>query len=349
MFYVQIIGLLRLSYCGTDLRLAFVGDWGVASDSGLGKTIASLKNIPGKELDFLVLGGDNFYETGVTSVTDPQFTHTYKKYFDLISPSIPRYVVLGNHDHLGDALAQVLYGQHDSTWNLDYYFYSKMFRSDSVSICGLFLDTDRIDQAGQLAFIPATLGSRECQEADYIIVFGHHPLYSRGGHGDSPSLQSSLGIVFKTYHVDAYIAGHDHIFDFLVNEDIMHIVSGAGGKKSSSSWFSSTTKAQNQLFQSSDHFGYVMLSVNPKSMQIDFVNSERDIVIFTHTVESQKKSRVSNVVTETQHAQAETSVSGHRPWDSVHVSALSFVMFLGWIIGLAAVEPRKFAQIIFSS
>ncbi len=342
----QILLLLQHAYGGSDLRFAFVGDWGVASDSGLGATVASLSNRSHEGMDFIILGGDNFYETGVTSVTDPQFTQTYKKYFDQIPASIPRYVVLGNHDYLGDALGEVVYSQHDSTWHLDYYFYSKIFRLDSVSVCGLFLDTERIDQAGQIAFLRTTLASRECQQTDYIIVFGHHPLFSRGGHGDSSLLQSSLGNIFTAYNVDAYVAGHDHILDCLVNDDIVYIVSGAGGKKSSSTWFRSTSKAEHQLFRSSDIFGYVLFSATSERMRIDFVNSEKDIVIYSSSLESKKRSRP---MTETQHAQADTTVNGHRPWDSVHVSALSVVMFLGWLIGLSAVEPRKFAQIIFSS
>jgi len=349
MIVMRIGILLFVSDIIRAERFAFVGDWGVPSDVGLGKTVASITNRSQEGLDFIVLGGDNFYETGVSSVADPQFNSTYKRYFDQLPGSIPRYVILGNHDHFGNVLAQVLYSQKESTWNMDYYFYTRFFRFDTSSLCGVFIDTDRMNQAGQIPFITASLARRECQESDFIIVFGHHPMYSRGGHGDSSQLQSQLEQIFVTYHVDAYVAGHDHLLDCQINKNVLHIVSGAGGKKTTSSWYTSQSSAEKQLFSSFGQFGYTFFSTSQGLLKIEFIDSEKDIVLFTHSIESQRSRRTTSPDPKANSAVAESAIAGSRPWDSVHVFALSFTIFLSWIIGLFAIEPKKFTQIIFSS
>ena len=344
-FFARFVLFTFIAF-GESLRFAFVGDWGVASDSGLGITVESIRKRSGAGLDFIVLGGDNFYETGVTSVTDPQFTSTYKWYFDKLSSSIPRYVILGNHDYFGNVLAQVLYTQKDPTWHMDYYFFRKIINQDNRSICCVFLDTDRINQPGQIPFIAATLSSPECQESDFIFVFGHHPMYSRGGHGDSSTLQTQLEDLLVTYHVDAYIAGHDHLLDCQMNKHILHIVSGAGGKKTTSSWYTSKSKADTQIFSSYGQFGYTLFSITNESAHIQFIDSEKDLVLFTHSITSRRSARISTTAHSTPR---DPVLKGSRPWDSVHVFALSFFVVLSWIVGVSAIEPKKIAQIIFTS
>ena len=332
-----------------SFNFAFVGDWGVSSDSGLGMTVNSLINRSKDGLEFIVLGGDNFYETGVSSVSDSQFTTTYKRYFDKLPSSITRFAILGNHDHFGNVLAQVLYSQKDSTWHMDYYFYMQIIRKGESSICSIFLDTDRINQAGQIPFLAASLSSRDCQGSDFIFAFGRHPLYSRGGHGDSPQLQSQLERLFTTHNVDAYVAGHDHLLDCLMNNNVLHIVSGAGGKKTNSSWYTSKSKADTQLFTSYGQFGYTFFTVSKESVKIEFIDSEKDIVLFTHTILSRKSARITSPATESSTTADNTFPHGSRPWDSVHVFALSFIVFLSWLGGILAIEPKKFTQIVFSS
>ncbi|KAH3890819.1 hypothetical protein DPMN_014908 [Dreissena polymorpha] len=46
--------------------------------------------------------------------------------------------------------------------------------------------------------------------ADYIVVGGHHPVYSVGKHGPSTCLRRKLEPLLHTYGVSVYIAGHDH-------------------------------------------------------------------------------------------------------------------------------------------
>ncbi|GAG04705.1 unnamed protein product, partial [marine sediment metagenome] len=62
---------------------------------------------------------------------------------------------------------------------------------------------------------------------DWIVVFGHHPLYSE--HGRSSRIGNKLEDLFIKYDVDMYIAGHIHHYARLKINDITYIVSGGGG------------------------------------------------------------------------------------------------------------------------
>ena len=329
-----------------SVRFAFLGDWGVSNDASLGATTRTiLRRAEPSPFDFIVLGGDNFYETGVTTVTDPQIKQTYRKYFDPISADTPRCLVLGNHDYFGNPIAQILYSQHDATWNLEYYYYDRNFQSEDTSLCAVFLDTERINQAGQIPFLKHTLARPNCKRSDFIIVFGHHPLYSRGGHGDSRNLQSTLEPVFTEFDVDAYISGHDHLIDIQINRGVYYIVSGASAKKTTASWYTSKSMADTPVYTSYGHYGYASFYATRDSLQVDIVNSETGAIMFSHSITSKRPIRTASldrIITDSEHV-----MDGIRPWDSHQVIALSFIVIAGWIFGIGVWEPQKFAQIFF--
>mmetsp|Transcript_31229 Transcript_31229/g.56862 ORF Transcript_31229/g.56862 Transcript_31229/m.56862 type:complete len:257 (+) Transcript_31229:1-771(+) len=69
------------------------------------------------------------------------------------------------------------------------------------------------------------------QRADWIIVVGHHPIFSAADHGNSKALRETLLPMLRHYGADAYIAGHDHNQQLLLEDGgPTHIVSGAASK-----------------------------------------------------------------------------------------------------------------------
>lgn len=52
--------------------------------------------------------------------------------------------------------------------------------------------------------------------ADYLIVAGHHPVFSAGVHGNNDYLESNLRPLLEENNVSIYLSGHDH--DSQVNE-----------------------------------------------------------------------------------------------------------------------------------
>jgi hypothetical protein len=87
------------------------------------------------------------------------------------------------------------------------------------------LDTNEVSDAQLLWLKEALTASR----APWKMVYGHHPIYSGGEHGDNATLIEKLLPVLKG-KADAYLAGHDHDLQHLKPEDGLHFfINGAGG------------------------------------------------------------------------------------------------------------------------
>ena len=68
---------------------------------------------------FVVSTGDNFYEDGVASVTDPTWKASFEDVYS--APSllqVPWIVALGNHDYRGNVDAQIEYSKSSSRWRM---------------------------------------------------------------------------------------------------------------------------------------------------------------------------------------------------------------------------------------
>eukprot|EP00386_Alphamonas_edax_P014479 GDKI01044470.1.p1 GENE.GDKI01044470.1~~GDKI01044470.1.p1 ORF type:complete len:499 (-),score=124.43 GDKI01044470.1:46-1473(-) len=244
-----------------SVRFLGLGDWGAANVRQ--KTVAERMNVWAEKLDAqFVLGlGDNFYETGVMSAEDSQWTDTFEKVYNEQETlkKLDWWNVLGNHDWYGNATAQFRRDDLNLTanWILPNLWYNKVFYStdkgvsgtqsseaDKFSVALVFTDSYIWDEPGyhpkshvqlQLEFIEASL-SMAARLADWIVVVGHYPMYSSGAHGDTQVLKAELLPLLQKYKVDMYTYGHDHHLELLrenidgdVN-DITYVLSGAGAK-----------------------------------------------------------------------------------------------------------------------
>lgn len=81
--------------------------------------------------------------------------------------------------------------------------------------------------ATQLAFVEQEL-QRAAGVYTWIIVAGHYPMFSTGGHGDGSELQAYLLPLLLKYGVHAYVNGHDHVSEHLYHNGIHYFTTGAG-------------------------------------------------------------------------------------------------------------------------
>lgn len=214
------------------------GDWG--QDTILkGQVSALVKTL---KPDAVISLGDNFYDTGVLSIQDKKW-NGFTNYFHL-----PFYAILGNHDHLGNILAQIKYKKNG--WIMPSRFYDFVIKNVhfialdtfelapiesmknsvgmgmSVSECTHLLDFFRLEK--QYEWLEHTLKK---SKSKWKIVFGHYPIYSNGAHGDTQQLQIHLLPLLKKYGVHLYLSGHDH--SICHKEDGVHcLVSGCGSRQS---------------------------------------------------------------------------------------------------------------------
>jgi len=187
--------------------------------------------------------GDNFYNHGVKTTTDKRWSKSYEDVYESHPElrGMDFLPVLGNHDHLGDPLAQVAYTDKSTTWNLPSRYSAQMIGD----ILLVRLDTTPYaeDKSGRRArragFIPdpqTVWFKRVMNLAEYhrtyVLVVGHHNMYtgSTCGHKGTHHLRNSLEHILVRYRSNllAYVCGHEHALMHLNKHGIDHIVSGGG-------------------------------------------------------------------------------------------------------------------------
>ncbi|XBI70490.1 hypothetical protein VPH35_064962 [Triticum aestivum] len=201
------------------------------------------------DIDFVVSTGDNFYENGLTGVHDQQFEESFTNIYTAQSLQKPWYLVLGNHDYRGDALAQL-----DPVMRkLDERFVCmRSFLVNAEIVEFFFIDTtpfqlkywthpkdshyDWRGVAPRKDYIANLLKdldeAMKKSTAKWKIAIGHHTMRSVSDHGDTEELLQLLLPVLKVNGIDFYINGHDHCLEHISSRDspIQYFTSGGGSK-----------------------------------------------------------------------------------------------------------------------
>ncbi|CAL0324840.1 unnamed protein product [Lupinus luteus] len=249
----SIAELERLKHNGEadqPLNFLVIGDWGrkgtynqslVAKQMGI---LAEKQNI-----DFVINVGDNFYDDGLTGVDDPAFYESFVDIYTAPSLQKPWYSVLGNHDYRGDVEAQLspILREKDSRWVC-----LRSFILNAGIVEFFFVDTtpfgddyfnnpkdNTYDWSGVLPrehYLSNLLEDVESalaqSEATWKIVVGHHTIKTAGHHGNTVELEEQLLPILERNNVDAYINGHDHCLEHIVDlESGIHYLTSGGGSK----------------------------------------------------------------------------------------------------------------------
>ena len=225
------------------LRFVVLGDFGgipVRPYSRWSQRLVSKKISEIPNVNFFVTTGDNFYFRGVNHVDDFRFFATYERIYSYPSLQKKWYVVAGNHDYYGNVSAQILYTQKSNRWTFPHFYHTKVFSIpesnktlqiiliDTMSLCFTRIPKRKNAPSAetQMEWIKNTLNE---SKSDYLIVVGHHPMFSAGRHGNNKCLQGKLQNLFKHHKVNAYISGHDHNLQHIVpeNSSLEHFVCGS--------------------------------------------------------------------------------------------------------------------------
>jgi len=158
------------------------GDAGFGNDNQkkLARGVASF--CQKEHCDFVALLGDNFYPSGVKSVSDPKWQTHFEEPFSQIE--LPFYAVLGNHDYGESIQAQIDYTTKSKRWKMPGRYYS--FSRGPVEFFAI--DTQNFDLK-QSQWLDEKL---KASSSRWKVVFGHHPIFSNGTHGDSAQLKTLL-------------------------------------------------------------------------------------------------------------------------------------------------------------
>jgi tartrate-resistant acid phosphatase type 5 len=226
------------------LNFLVFGDWGRKGERDQVEVAAQMAKAAGEaNAKFVISVGDNFYENGVTSATDELWRLSFEQVYHAAPLQIPWHVILGNHDYHGNCDAQLEYAKTSPRWKMPARYYLQTHAiAPGVTADFFYLDTtpmvksyysnarmrDHVlsqDVPKQIAWFKAALAQSTAQ---WKIVFGHHPVYSGGGHGNTPELIKSILPLLHEYKVQAYFNGHDHDLQHLLAGEVNLFDTGAG-------------------------------------------------------------------------------------------------------------------------
>jgi tartrate-resistant acid phosphatase type 5 len=260
------------------LQFEAVGDFGTGAGGQRDVAVSMANKADRDSISFVLVLGDNFYESGVESVNDDQWESAFEKMYNQPSLNLPFYAVLGNHDYRTNPEAQVDYTRVSKRWKMPQRYFTFIRAIDDTTNAQFFcLDTNppaylSLSEAAALSDTSEQMRQvhwlkRELEEstARWKIVLGHHPLYSGGEHGDDKTLQYLLEPLFTEYMVDFYLCGHDHDLELLKPiHGVTYVVSGAGSKHRDVRWRENTQFAETNL-------GFVFFRMSANETTIEFL------------------------------------------------------------------------------
>ena len=239
------------------VRVLAFGDFGTGSEAQKNTAAAMLEFHRKTPFDFGITLGDNFYDVGMMSPEDARWKTWWEDMYSALG--VKFYASLGNHDwgHVDSPAAEILYSDKSSSWKMPAPYYT--FTAGSVQFFAL--DTNEISEA-QMLWLKEAL---EKSKARWKIVYGHHPIYSDGDHGDGLILKAKLLPLLKD-KVDIYLVGHDHVVNHIKPESGVHFfVSGGGGAR----LYKVTPKERTLFAQSTNAFA--VIEADAKEMKVRFI------------------------------------------------------------------------------
>jgi tartrate-resistant acid phosphatase type 5 len=239
-------------------HLLMVGDWGTAvnftDQAAVASAMQSYVANRGFSPDALFMLGDNFYGQMPGGVSSPRWQTQFE---DLYPKSVypgPAYAVPGNHDYqnapTSKYVGQLAYAQlGTSRWTMPSRYYRFTYPAVNPTVTFIALDSNMpnepaqpfpapdasyytqsdADRQVQLAWLTATL--QEPLTTPFLVIVGHHPLYSNGPHGDNQTLIRDWDPLLRSSGAHLYLAGHDHDLQHLefAGHPTSFVLSGGGG------------------------------------------------------------------------------------------------------------------------
>jgi len=260
------------------IRFAVIGDYG--SDSKEEETVSEM--VKGWQPDFIITVGDNNYSVGARVTIDRnigQYFHEYiypyeGEYGD--GADVNRFFpVLGNHDWItSKARAYLDYFSlpgneryYDFVWGPVHFFAldSSANEPDGIGISSL-----------QAAWLRSALAD---STSPWKIVYIHHPPYSSGDvHGSTKAIQWP----YEEWGADAVLAGHDHVYERIMQGGFPYFVNGLGGRSRYD--FGEALPGSEVRYQ--ENYGAMLVEASEVSIKFEFyaLGDENPTLIDSYTI-----------------------------------------------------------------
>ena len=233
-------------------HLIMAGDWGyenTKAQMAVARAMGTYTQQHALHPEALLMLGDNWYgplDGGVESLR-------WKTSFEDAYPASvfpgPVYAIPGNHDYQvmpeSKLAAELAYAKRPGTrWTMPSLWYRVELPATNPIITLIALDSN-VPHAKPLKLPDFTLTQAQHEEqvawldaelskplkTPFLVVMGHHPIYSNGVHGDHPVLIKDWEPLLRKHNVHLYLAGHDHDLQHLefANHPTSFFMSGGGG------------------------------------------------------------------------------------------------------------------------
>ncbi|CAI8034749.1 Tartrate-resistant acid phosphatase type 5 [Geodia barretti] len=302
-----------------EINFLVLGDWGGKPESPyttdterevadqMGTTAAEVGSL------FTMALGDNFYDLGVKDASDPRFQNTFENVFTAKALQSRWYVVCGNHDHYGNASAEVAYTKMSQRWYMPEFYYTEVFSIPGTGANLQLVMIDTVLLAGLTHPVlrelppsgPASLSRAEDQwqwiqetlassTADWIIVAGHYPVWSIAEHGPTSILVEKLRPMLEKYNVSSYLCGHDHNLQHIreSSSPVDYFVVGAGHLTDPSTAHEKDIPPDSLKFHygvfdiSESHGGFATVGITNKIMTTTFYDAKGNKLYSANTAQT---------------------------------------------------------------
>lgn len=226
-----------------------------------------------RNCDFAIMAGDNIYPSGISSPNDPQMIKKFETPYSIFG-RFDFWVVAGNHDWYGgtkSVQSEVAYTNQSLRWRMPALNYAIPNLPVWLNIYGIDSDKltqQQIDQSSSLL----------CSAQGWKIMFGHHPIYSNGMHGDTDKIKKAVVPMMQKCGVQFYLAGHDHHQEHLTGQGFETIVQGTAAEKRS---VKTKTYKPGQAYKQNfavSRLGYSILEFTQQTASISFYNELGQII-----------------------------------------------------------------------
>lgn len=196
--------------------LLMIGDWGyedVTAQSSVAAAMRKYVQVHSLKTEALLLLGDNWYGPLEGGVHSPRWQTQFERMYPADAFTCPAYAILGNHDYQrwpeSKVEAELEYAALGGTrWTMPARWYRFKFPGTNPLITFLALDSNMPfddaaanhgvtftltlqQQVDQLAWLEREL--QRPRTTPFLVVMGHHPIYSDGAHGDHSRADPRLG------------------------------------------------------------------------------------------------------------------------------------------------------------
>lgn len=265
------------------LDFVVVGDWGRNGQHHQTRVAEQMsRRAVAVDSQFVISVGDNFYDDGVSSVSDPQWKSSFEDVYTRPGLMTKWHVILGNHDYqrTGKPEVQIAYSRIDPRWSLPSPYYMRTERlADGIVVDFFFIDTsayiqyyyrpgsvvhvDRAQPEPQFKWLEQALTT---SQAAWKIVIGHHQVFATTAPGDyvGDDMIKRFKPLLDRTGVQAYINGHEHNLQHIRQDGVNYITCGAGSQ-------TDPVTAPPGAF-GSGHHGFMAMRLEQDRLGFDFID-----------------------------------------------------------------------------